>query len=132
MIYNLILLFEVKILFEIGNTCVGTILVCAYSKQFRLCILPIEWTRRSEFLRIMTRTLCLGTAKCVIFNIIWEEILLIFFRHFVERALSKSLHDQSFLDYFWDISRDWERLQRTTTLHGRLYNTVYFWQIDIK
>ena len=32
-------------------------------------------------------------------------------------ALPKSLLDQSLLDYFGDISRDWERLQRTTTLH---------------
>jgi len=45
-----------------------------------------------------------------------KEILLNFFRHFVE-LLAKN---QPLLDYFWDISRDWERLQRTTTLHGRL------------
>ena len=40
-----------------------------------------------------------------------KEILLIFFRHFVERPVK----NQPLLDYFWDISRDWERLQRTTT-----------------
>jgi len=45
-----------------------------------------------------------------------KEILLIFFRYFVERPAKK----QQLLDYFWDISRDWERLQGTTTLHGRL------------
>jgi len=58
------------------------------------------------------RTSCLGTAKCIIFNIYLgrKEIILICFR----------LFDQPLLDYFWDISRDWERLQRTTTLHGRL------------
>jgi len=43
-------------------------------------------------------------------------MLLIFFHHFVE-LLAKI---QPLLDYFWDISRDWERLQRKTTLHGIL------------
>jgi len=38
-----------------------------------------------------------------------KEILLIFFCHFVE--LPAKIQS----DYFWDISRDWERLQRTTT-----------------
>jgi len=35
----------------------------------------------------MTRTSCFGTAKCIIFNIYLgrKEIVLIFFRHFVER-----------------------------------------------
>ena len=42
-----------------------------------------------------------------------KEILLIFFRHFVAM-------NQPLLDYFWDISRDWERLQGTTTLRERL------------
>jgi len=50
----------------------------------------------------MTRTSCLGTVKT----------FLIFFRHFVELPAKKN---QSLLDYFWDISRDWERLQRSTT-----------------
>jgi len=45
-----------------------------------------------------------------------KEILQIFFRHFVELPAKI----QPLLDYFWDISRGWERLQRTTTLHGRL------------
>ena len=45
-----------------------------------------------------------------------KQILLIFFRHFVEL----SAKSQPLLDYFWDISRDLERLQRTTTLCGRL------------
>jgi len=36
-------------------------------------------------------------------------------------SLPKCIHDQSLLDYFWDIIRDWQILQRTTTLHGRLY-----------
>jgi len=42
---------------------------------------------KTELLRIMTRTSCLGTAKSIIFNIYLrrKEILLIFFRHFVER-----------------------------------------------
>jgi len=38
-------------------------------------------------------------------------MLLIFFRQFVELPVK----NQPLLDYFWDISRDWERLQRTTT-----------------
>ena len=33
-----------------------------------------------------------------------REILLIFFRHFVELPAK----NQPLLDYFWDISRDWE------------------------
>jgi len=35
----------------------------------------------------MTKTSCLGTAKCIIFNIYLrrKEILLVFFRDFVER-----------------------------------------------
>jgi len=39
-----------------------------------------------------------------------KSILLIFFRHFVEL----SVKNQPLLD-FWDTSRDWEKLQRTTT-----------------
>jgi len=38
-------------------------------------------------------------------------ILLIFLRHLVN-LLAKN---QPLLDYFWDISRDWERLQGKTT-----------------
>jgi len=36
----------------------------------------------------MTRTLCLGTVKCIILNIHLriKAILLIFFRHFEERS----------------------------------------------
>jgi len=57
----------------------------------------------------MTRTSCLGTANCIIVYIYLrgKEILLIFFCHFVV-ALLKSLHDQPLLDYFWDISTDWQ------------------------
>ena len=50
-----------------------------------------------------------------------KEILLILFRHCVELPVK----NQQLLDYFWDISRDWERLQGTTTLHGRLVSIVY-------
>jgi len=41
----------------------------------------------SNLKNIMTRTSCLGTAKFIIFDIYLrrKEILLIFFRHFVER-----------------------------------------------
>ena len=54
----------------------------------------------------MTRTSCLCTAKYIFFNIYLRrnQILLIFFRHFVELP-AKS---QPLLNYFWDISRDWE------------------------
>jgi len=41
---------------------------------------------------------------------------LIFFRKIVELPAK----NQPLMDYFWDVSRDWEILQRTTTLHGRL------------
>jgi len=60
---------------------------------------------------------------------------------FINICLVSSLvcNSQPLLDYFWDISRDWERLQRTTTLHGRLVYTVYyqdilimFWSISLK
>jgi len=44
----------------------------------------------------------------------------IFFRQFVELPAK----NQPLLDYFWDINRDWKRLQRTTTLHGRLYTYI--------
>ena len=49
-------------------------------------------------------------AKCIIVNIYLrrKEILLIFFCILLN-ALPTSLHDQPLLDYFWDISRDWER-----------------------
>jgi len=36
---------------------------------------------------------------------------LIFLSHFAELPAK----NQPLLDYCWDISRDWERLQRTTT-----------------
>jgi len=32
---------------------------------------------------------------------------------------------QPLLDYFWGISRDWEKLQWATTLHGRLLCTLF-------
>jgi len=44
----------------------------------------------------------------------------VFFRHFVELPAK----NQPLLDYFLAISRDWERLQGTTTLHGRLTTFV--------
>jgi len=50
-----------------------------------------------------------------------KEILLFFFRHSAELPVK----NQPLLDYLWDISRDWERLQGTTTLNGRL--TVFLW-----
>jgi len=50
----------------------------------------------------VTRTSCLATAKCI-FKYIFE-ILLIIFCYFVEIPAKH----QSLLDYFWDISRDWE------------------------
>jgi len=69
----------------------------------------------------MTRTSCLGAAKCSSFNIYLEERRSFWISSVILlNALPKSLHDQPLLDYFWDISRDWERLQATTTLHGRL------------
>jgi len=66
----------------------------------------------------MTRTSCLGTDKSIISDISLRKkgILLIFFRQFVELPAK----NQPLMDYFWDVSRDWEILQRTTTLHGRL------------
>jgi len=48
---------------------------------------------------------------------------LIFYRHFVELPAKKL----PLLDYFWDISRDWERLQRTTTQLCMGDWTVFCW-----
>jgi len=45
---------------------------------------------------------------------------LIFFRQFVELPGK----NQPLLDYVWNISRDWERLQRTTTHSGCLAAAV--------
>jgi len=47
---------------------------------------------------------------------------LIFFRQLVELPAK----NQPLLDYFWDISKDWEILQRATTLHGRLGSTMWY------
>ena len=98
--------------------CIGTKVMCANCKLFGLCIHPMEWKHWSECLRVVTKISCLGTVKCIILNINLrrQEHLLAFFRQLVELPAK----NQPFLDYFWDISRDWERLQRTTTLHGRL------------
>ena len=43
-----------------------------------------------------------------------KEIFFIFFRQFVELPAK----NQPLLDYFWDISRDWERLQRRQLCMG--------------
>jgi len=48
------------------------------------------------------------------------------YRNFVELPAKK----QPLLDYFWDINRDWERLQRTTTVRERL--TVHMYNFDNK
>jgi len=62
---------------------------------------PIEWKHWSDLLRIMTRTSCLWTAKylCLTMYLRRKEILLIFYRHFVELPAII----QPLLDYFWDI-----------------------------
>ena len=83
---TILLLFELlKILLENGNIYMGTILYWSYSMYFGLCIRPTEWKHWSELLRTMTRVSCLGTAKCIIFNIYLKrnELLLFFFRHWV-------------------------------------------------
>jgi len=61
----------------------------------------------------MTRTWYLRSAKCIVVDIYLRRMVisLIFFRQFVELPAK----NQPLLDYFWDIKRDWERLQRTTT-----------------
>jgi len=49
----------------------------------------------------MTITSCLGTAKCIIFNIIWEKRRSFWFSSVILlNALSKSFHDQPLVDYF--------------------------------
>jgi len=50
-----------------------------------------------------------------------KEILQIIFRYCVEIPAK----NQPLLNYLWDISRDWLRLQRATTLHGRLPLVVF-------
>ena len=113
----------------------GTILWCTYSRWLCLCIHPIEWKQWSDVLKIMTRTSCLGTVKCSMCYIYLrrkENILI--FSVILLNTLSKSLHDQHLLDYFWDIGRDWERLQGTTTLHERLITHMKYkiWNIPIE
>jgi len=46
------------------------------------------------------------------------------FRHCVKLPAN----NQPLLDYsaIWDISRDWERMQRTTTLHWRLVGKDHY------
>jgi len=64
----------------------------------------------------MTRTSCLGTNTYLKYFI---EKKGIFFSSVI--LLNFLPKNQLLLDYFWDISRDWERLQRTTTRYGRLW-----------
>ena len=112
----IILIFELKILFEIDNI---------YGNYTAVFLFYVIWSMYSSnrmktlIRRIMTRTSCLGTPKYIMFNIYLRrnELLLFFFRQFVELPAK----NQPLLDYCWDISREWERLQGTTTLHERLY-----------
>jgi len=66
-----------------------------------LCIHPIERKHWSELLKILTRTSCLGNAKCIIFYIYLrrKEIILIFFRHFVE-------HPAKIFTWLAEINKD--------------------------
>ena len=63
---------------------------------------------RYNFLRIMTRTSCLWTAKYIFLIFIREKrkSFWFFIRHFVVLPAKK----HPLLDYFWDISRDREML----------------------
>jgi len=40
--------------------------------------------------------------------------------HFLPSFYWTACQNLYMINRYWDISRDWERLQRTTTLHGRL------------
>ena len=72
----------------------------------------------SDLLWIITTTSCLGTAKCTLEIFIWEERRSFWFPSDI--LLNCLQNNQPLLDYFWDISRDCERLQGTTPLNGRL------------
>ena len=63
---------------------VGIILLCTYSKLFGLCIHSIDRKQWSELLKIMTKTLWLGTF--------WFSSVILL------NALPQSLHDQQLLD----------------------------------
>jgi len=65
----------------------------------------------------MTRTSCLGTANALFKYLFDKKVTpFVLLLSFCWTDCQKS----TVLDYFWDISRDWERLQGSTTLHGRL------------
>jgi len=57
-------------------------------------------------------------CQMYIFNIYFERKRRFF--NFLPSFCWTSCQNQPVLDYFWDICRDWERPQGTTTLHGRL------------
>jgi len=66
----------------------------------------------------MTSSWCLRTVKCIFLNIYLKRKEIFFY--FLTLFCWTSVKDQPLLDCFWDIIRDWERLQRTTTLPGIL------------
>jgi len=90
----IILIFELKILFEIDNI---------YGNYTAVFLFYVIWSMYSSnrmktlIRRIMTRTSCLGTPKYIMFNIYLRrnELLLFFFRQFVELPAK----NQPLLDY---------------------------------
>ena len=66
----------------------------------------------------MTRTSCLGDCPMHILNIYLRRkaIILIFFCRFVVLPAN----NQPLLDYFWDISRDWESIKERQLCIWRL------------
>jgi len=72
----------------------------------------------------MTRIWCLGTAKCIIFNIYLRSKETFEFSFFnLLKFLPKINRYKTIFETFM-ISRDWEGLEGTTTLHGRLDNNI--------
>ena len=77
---------------------------------------PSIWNSCSIKMAIRVRSYI---YRIYLFTIVKDFVCLLYPKSVQNNITTKN---QPLLDYFWDISRDWERLQRTTTLHGRLWD----------
>ena len=112
-----------KILFEIGYIYGKYILVYLWSMYSS----DRNKTVISFFLWLWQEHRVKGLPNTLFLIFFWEERRSFWFSSVILlNALPKSLHDQPLLDYIWDISRDWERLQRKTTAQ-EIDLTEEFW-----
>ena len=80
--------------------------------QYLFLLVYLPWQVKHMFLRIMPNAICLF--------FIWEGRLCFWFSSI---NLWTFCQNQPLMDYFWGISRDWERLHRTTL--------NYVWEIAL-